>query len=158
MLDVNVTNNYEEIDKSKAFQKLQLVETKIATFKLSRTGGVWIQLLNMIRILKTFTKAERTGNWEQHLQTTMKMFPFFAAAGHSNYLKSNYFYVQNIMSLKETKPLLYHVFQSGHHVIRRGGRRSGPSPSGPYLSGTAGVIQARGLIVRFTSGPWRFEY
>jgi hypothetical protein len=41
MLDVNVTNNYEEIDKSKAFQKFQLlVETKIATFKLSRTGGV----------------------------------------------------------------------------------------------------------------------
>jgi hypothetical protein len=120
MLDVNVTNNYEEIDKSKAFQKFQLlVETKIATFKLSRTGGVWIQLLNMIRILKTFTKAERTGNWEQHLQTTMKMFPFFAAAGHSNYLKSNYVYVQNMMSLKDTKPLLYHVFQSGHHVIRR---------------------------------------
>jgi hypothetical protein len=113
MLDVNVINNYEEIDKSKAFKKLQLlVETKIATFKLSRTGSVWIQLLNMIRILKTFIKAERTGNWELHLQTTMKMLPFFAAAGHSNYLKSSYVYVQNVMFLKETNPLLYHLFQT----------------------------------------------
>ena len=120
MLDVNITNNYEEIEQSKAFQKLQvLVETKIATFKLSRTGGIWIQLLNMIRIMKTFIKAERTGNWELHLQTTMKMLPFFAAAGHSNYLKSSYVYVQNMMSLKETNPLLYHVFESGLHVIRR---------------------------------------
>ncbi|KZS20551.1 Uncharacterized protein APZ42_012726 [Daphnia magna] len=120
MLDVNAINNYEEIDKSKAFKKLQLlVETKIATFKLSRTGSVWIQLLNMFRILKTFIKAERTGNWELHLQTTMEMLPFFAAAGHSNYLKSSYVYVQNMMSLKETNPLLYHLFQSGHHVIRR---------------------------------------
>jgi hypothetical protein len=33
----------------------------------------------------------------------------------------------------------------------------GPSPSGPYLSGPAGVIQARGLKVRFTSGPLRIH-
>jgi hypothetical protein len=72
----------------------------------------------MFRILKTFIKAERTLNWELHLQTTVEMLLFFAAAGHSNYLKSIYVYVENMISLKETNPLLYDQLKSGYHVIQ----------------------------------------
>eukprot|EP00795_Rhopilema_esculentum_P015939 gene15939-biopygen5325 len=41
----------------------------------SRTGKLWLQYLEMIEILRTFIKAERTGDWNLHLQTVQAMLP-----------------------------------------------------------------------------------
>ena len=51
------------------------------TFKEKRTASLWLQYMEMIDILKTFIKAERTGNWKLHLRSVKKMLPFLAAAG-----------------------------------------------------------------------------
>jgi hypothetical protein len=41
----------------------------------------------------------------------------FAAAGHFNYLKSAYLYLQTMINLETTHPLLFRKFEQGFHVI-----------------------------------------
>jgi hypothetical protein len=48
--------------------------------------------------------AERTGSWTGHLAALRKMLPYFAASGHSLYLKSVYIYLQNMLALEKTHP------------------------------------------------------
>ena len=64
-----------------------------------RTCSLWLQYLRMVQLLRTFIKAERTGNWLIHLDTVKQMLPFFAAAGHNLYLKSANVYVQLMKDL-----------------------------------------------------------
>ena len=54
-----------------------------------------------------------------HLQAVADCLPIFAAAGHSNYLKSAYFYVQEMGDLETRHPEVYRKFIDGFHVIRR---------------------------------------
>ena len=53
----------------------------------SRTAKLWLQYMTMIDVLRTFLKAERTGNWKLYLHTVKEMLPYFAAAGHNLYVK-----------------------------------------------------------------------
>jgi len=48
----------------------------------SRTAALWLQYMEMVNILRTFIKAERTANWELHLQAVSEMLPYLAASGH----------------------------------------------------------------------------
>ncbi|CAG2232051.1 unnamed protein product [Mytilus edulis] len=75
--------------------------------------------MDMIDILRRFIKAERTGNWELHLQTVKDMLPYLAASGHNLYVKSSRVYLQQMENLKTTHPEVLAFLQSGHHVIRR---------------------------------------
>ena len=45
--------------------------------------------------------------------------PIFTAAGHYNYLKSAYFYVQQMCELEIKQPDLFRQFIKGFHVIFR---------------------------------------
>lgn len=78
--------------------------------------------MEMVDILKVFIRAERTGNWDLHLKTMKCILPYFAAAGHYLYLKSGYFYLQQMLSLEETNPDVYALFTDGFHVVRRSNR------------------------------------
>ena len=78
--------------------------------------------MRMIDLLRTFIKAERTGNWNLHLRTVCDMIPYFAAAGHNLYAKSAYIYLQIMENLKEKHPDIYRSFQDGLHVVRRSDR------------------------------------
>ena len=40
-----------------------------AEVKSSRTAALWLQYMEMVDILRRFIRAERTGNWEWHLQS-----------------------------------------------------------------------------------------
>ena len=64
-------------------------------------------------------KADRTGSWKEHLQAVADALPIFAAAGHYNYLKSAYLYVQEMTELESKHPVVYQKFEDGFHVIRR---------------------------------------
>ena len=88
----------------------------------SRTGKLWLQYLEMIEILRTFIKAERTGDWNLHLQTVQAMLPYFAASGHNLYTKSSRIYLQEMGKLKNDHPHVHDAFQKGFHVIRRSDR------------------------------------
>ena len=88
----------------------------------SRTAALWLQYMEMVDILRQFIKAERTANWELHLQTVNKMLPYFAASGHNNYLKCAYLYLQTMTDLPKQHPDVYQSFLSGLHVVRRSDR------------------------------------
>ena len=78
--------------------------------------------MDMVSILQTFIRAERTGDWQQHLWAVRQMLPYFAASGHYLYLKSAYIYLQNMLQLSTTHPTVYQAFMSGNHVVRRSDR------------------------------------
>lgn len=107
-------------------QTLQRIFDKLEAEKLllkkNRTASLWLQYMQMIDILRRFIKAERTGNWELHLQSLFDMLPFLAACGHNLYTKSVYIYLQNMMDLKTEKPDIYQHFVNSLHVVRRSDR------------------------------------
>ena len=70
----------------------RMVQDNISKHSKTKTGNFWIKFQDMINIMKDFFTAERTGNWKLHLKILMKMIPYFALAGHNNYLKSTYLY------------------------------------------------------------------
>ena len=50
-----------------------------------RTAKLWLKYLEMVEILLSFIKSDRTGNWQLHLKMGQAILPFLAAAGHNNY-------------------------------------------------------------------------
>jgi len=69
--------------------------------------------MEMVDILRMFIKAERTANWELHLQVVSQMLPYFAASGHNLYTKCAYLYLQSMKSLKDKNPEVYQELVSG---------------------------------------------
>ena len=50
------------------------------------------------------------------------MLPYLAASGHNDYTKSCQLYLQRMVKLQETHPVVYQAFQNGMQVIRRSDR------------------------------------
>ena len=75
--------------------------------------------MHVVDILRTFIRAERTGNWKLHLQAVHDMLPYFAVAGYNSYAKSAYLYLQSMYDLQKEQPEVYTSFQDGLHVVRR---------------------------------------
>ena len=111
------------IIENEALKKIHTIYTSLREIRSCyRTAKLWFLYLDMISLLKTFIKAERTGNWELHLKTMKDMLPYFAAAGHHLYLKSGYIYLQQMASLRLSHPDVHQLFMNGQHVVRRNER------------------------------------
>lgn len=83
------------------------IKAKLDDFKRqcsSRTSKLWIQYQEMVHLLRTAIKAERTGDFKLHLSAVAKMLPYFAASGHNLYTKSARLYLQQMMELNKTHP------------------------------------------------------
>ena len=120
MINGTLSDRINDVTTSVALIKIQeIMLDKANEQKKNRTGMLWIQFLDMAAIIRKFIKGERTGNWQLHLQSVYEMLPYFAAAGHNNYLKSTYLYFQNMIKLKNTHPNVERQFQDGYHVIRK---------------------------------------
>ena len=78
--------------------------------------------MSMMDILRKFIRAERTGNWELHLQSIQAMLPYMAASGHNSYTKSGMLYLQQMSTLPTQHPNVLQHFSEGLHVIRRSNR------------------------------------
>ena len=100
----------------------QKLEQKKEELKQYPTEPLWIQYMEMIHMLKTFIKAERTGDWELSVYALQRMLPYLAAAVHNLYLKSVYVYCQSMLQLWDNNRRVYEAFMSGFHVIRRSDR------------------------------------
>ncbi len=123
LIDGKLSDNLDVVVTSVALQKVKkLVDQTILKSAEARTGKIWIQYMQMVSLMRQFIKAERTGNWELHLKSLMEMLPYYAAAGHNNYMKSAYLYIQNMLELKNSHPQIDKLFRSGFHVIRRSDR------------------------------------
>ena len=53
-----------------------------------------------------------------HLHAEAECLPIFAAAGHRNYVKSAYLYLQSMATLEHEMPSVFHRFMNDLHVVR----------------------------------------
>lgn len=85
------------------------------------TAQLWVQYFRMATLVKHFIEAERSGNWELHLDTIRGMLPFFHASGHFLYAKSAHLYVQDMESLHGRMPAdeFQQFTKQGYFTIRR---------------------------------------
>ena len=112
----------EDVSISQELQKLnEEVEKKMNHFKKnSRTAKLWLLYMHYVDIVKMFIRAERTGNWFEHLAATEKMLNLYAATGHMNYAKCARLYLQEMLDLKDNYPWLFDQFANkGYHCVRR---------------------------------------
>ena len=98
------------------------LQKEIKSLKPSRTATLRLQCMDMLDILWKHIRAERTGNWELHLQALSEMLPYLAASGHSHYTKSGLVYLQRMSSLQDDHPCVCEHFKQGLHVVRRSDR------------------------------------
>ena len=97
----------------------QLGKRKMELCARSKTSKLWLNYQNMLKVARSLVIADRTGSWPMHVRAVSECIPIFAAAGHYNYLKSAYFYVQEMNQLHIKHPDVFRKFQNGYHVIRR---------------------------------------
>jgi hypothetical protein len=84
----------------------------------SQTCKLWIGYQGMINIARSLLQGDRTGSWVLHLRAMFHAMPIFAGAGHYNYLKSTYLYLQTMNNLENSHPEIYKKFMEGYRVIR----------------------------------------
>ncbi len=61
-------------------------------------------MTSVLDILRQYIRAERTGNWELHLEAISKILPYLAASGHNHYTKSAWVYLQRMSQLEKQHP------------------------------------------------------
>ena len=112
----------------------------------SRTAALCLQYMEMIDVLRTFIKAERTGNWELHLKVLALMLPYLAASGHDLYVKCVRLYLQSMNRLETEHPDVYRSFLSVLHVVRRCDRLwAGLSTDLVIEQVSSGLTRSRGM-------------
>ena len=97
-----------------------LEELRDELCKSSRTAQIRIQYLDYVTVLKQYIRAERTSNWELHLDALRKMINLFAATGHIQYAKSAQLHLQQMRDLHINIPWVYTCFteKGYHHTVR----------------------------------------
>ena len=105
----------------------------------STTSKQWLNYQQMLGVARELIEANRTGSWEMHLHAISDCLLIFAAAGHPNYLKSGYLYLQKMNSLETENPSVYQKFMNGFHVIRR---------SNQYWAGLSSDLVIEQTLVR----------
>jgi hypothetical protein len=115
------TTTLETVVTSEINAKLQqtLDKKKLELSHQSRTSKLWVAYMNIVKSARMLLMADRMGSWDRHLHAVAECLPIFAAAGHYNYLKSGYLYLQNMQNLETKDPAVFRKFQDGFHVIRR---------------------------------------
>lgn len=98
--------NRENFAKFTTDEKFLNIKEKFTKFTVdlkqrSPTARYWVQYFFMVELIKNFVQAERTANWDMHLQTLYEMLPFYHASGHNNYAKSVHLYLQEMSDLKK---------------------------------------------------------
>ena len=100
-----------------------LASKKSELSKCSETSKLWVNYLQMLGVARELVEADRTGSWQMHIHAISDCLPIFSAAGHPNYLKSAYLYLQKMVTLESDNPAVFQKFVNGFHVIRRSSLR-----------------------------------
>ena len=78
-----MTKDAEEVANDEAIARIQAIrDGNVETVAKDPTASLWIQYLDMIRILRKLIRAEQLGNWYLHLEAVSEMLPYLAASGH----------------------------------------------------------------------------
>ena len=73
-------------------------------------------------MLLAVIKAERTGDWQLHLQSVEAMSPYLAAFRHNLYAKCARMYLQEMVMLSDQYLEIATAFENGHHILIRSNR------------------------------------
>ncbi|KAF7998623.1 hypothetical protein HCN44_011031 [Aphidius gifuensis] len=103
----SATDSYEgpyegdvKVDKKLLQINQEFIEILNILKKNGPTAQLWIQYFESVTILLQYIEAERSGNWNLHLQSVRKMLPSFHAAKHFNYAKFAHLYLQDMAKLE----------------------------------------------------------
>ena len=101
-----------------------ILQSEFTTFKAearrkSQLFAFWSDYVCMVQLLLQFIKAERTGNWLQHLSAAAAMTPHFFSMDRPNYSRWLLVYLADMNQLSETRPAVHEEFMSGNHSISR---------------------------------------
>ncbi|XP_043279745.1 uncharacterized protein [Venturia canescens] len=91
-----------QVETSIAMMTSELIAQLTILKNRGPTSQLWVQYFECIVIALQFIEAERSGNWNLHLQSVRNMLPIFHAAGHFNYAKSAQIYLQDMVNLEVT--------------------------------------------------------
>lgn len=90
-----------EIPGNTVLQEIRkLMEDKLTDLASHPTAMLWYQFVRHVRLLNTFTVAERLGDYDLYLFSLSKMIPVFFAAGHYNYAKFISSYVADLVEIE----------------------------------------------------------
>lgn len=146
-----VLNREEDANLLEKNPQLIEVEEKLNQAKTKMnlqgpTSQLWLQYINMMNILKSNIRGDRTGasylpkpqnlivfsyfplnllftgDYQLHLETVQAMHPFFAASGLNNYTKSTQVYLQDMENLSKSNSDVHQFFSEGNFVTRRSNR------------------------------------
>ena len=78
----------------------------------SKTAALWIQYMKMVEIYLQFLKAERTGDWQLHLDVSRMMLSYFTVSGHYHHQKSVCLCLQTMSQINVTHPGLHKHFMN----------------------------------------------
>ena len=67
--NISLEEMYSSVKVHNLHQKVNEEKQKLTT---NRTAALWLQYMDIVSILQTFIRAERTGNWQQHLLAVEK--------------------------------------------------------------------------------------
>ena len=65
---------------------------------------------DMCQILKRYIHAERSGDWQSHLDKIEKMVHMIVSAGHQNYASCLPMYLRDMRELPNKHPDVHHLF------------------------------------------------
>ena len=110
----------EENQNFAVFQQFLSDQVQTAS-RTSRTGKLWIQYIKQVLLMLDFIRAERTGDWNLHIDSVRRMIPHFHAAGHLSYAKSARLYLQQMSFVSQIMPAEeFTLFtEKGFFAIRR---------------------------------------
>lgn len=119
-----VVSGEKPLEALKSSEEIRYLEQTIQSAKVSmaassKTSQLWIGYGKMMDTARALIRADRTGSWRLHLSAVSDCMPIFAAAGHYNYVKSSYLYLQSMKELDQKHPDIVAKFENGLHVIRR---------------------------------------
>ena len=108
------TKDVEEVSNDGVIARIKAIrDAHVDTLRNDLTARLWIQYIDMVRILRMFIKAERLGNWYLHLQAVSEMLPYLAASGHSLYAKAARIYLNSMLCLHRDHPVVHQHFVEG---------------------------------------------
>lgn len=73
----------------------------------------------MINLVKDLIRADRTGNWELHISTDIKLQPLFHVFDRTNYARWSSVYIADIINLKNTNPQIYKAFTEAYFTVKK---------------------------------------
>ena len=77
----------------------------------------WNGFIDNVNCIKALIEADRTGDWEGHLDAVENLLPIFRGCDSINYLRYATFYLESMRRLPTDHPAIYEMSMKGYFVI-----------------------------------------